>query len=274
MIDDPNTQPAPAAPTQQSVRLPLSRPLITNVLLGVIVVVFVLQYLDPFVEYLGVQVNFLVGQGQYWRLLTAVFLHSRGQLTHILFNGWALYSLGREVESIVGSKRFTAIFFLTGLFGNLAYYLLGAPDVPSLGASGAIFGLVGADMAFFLRNRQVLGKLSRQQLSNLLVLVVINLVFGFTIPGINNMAHLGGLVSGFLLGLGLAPHYAVRWDGPSAETASSPTPRLVNRTSLYVQVVVVVLALLVFWGALRFVQPVWLAAGVGVPLVARFPIRT
>jgi rhomboid protease GluP len=177
---------------------------------------------------LGAQMNTLVAQGEYWRLLAAMFLHIG--LAHLAFNGWALYSLGRDVEAFYGSRRFAAIYFLAGLFGNVAFYLFG-DRVLSAGASGAIFGLVGAEIAFFLRNRQLFGSLGRQRLMNLAILVGINLVYGFVGAGINNLAHLGGLFAGLLLGLALTPRYEVAWRW----AGSNPEPRLVNTTPVWVQ---------------------------------------
>jgi rhomboid protease GluP len=233
-------------PVRRGIPLPLARPVVTYVLLGVIGIVFLVEVVlifsltgslneaitqsgfgsgpDAVMAFLGAQINSqIANQGEYWRLITPMFLHFG--LLHLLFNAWALFSLGREVESLYGSARFTAIYFLAGLFGNLAFYLFGPANELSAGASGAIFGLVGADIAFFLRNRRLLGNLGRRQLGNLLFLVVINLAILGRMPGINNIAHMGGLVSGFLLGFGLSPHYAVSWDG------LTPSPQLVDRTS-------------------------------------------
>ena len=189
---------------------------------------------------LGAEVNFLVAAGQYWRLLASMFLHIG--LLHIAFNGWALYILGRDVEAFYGSPRFTLIYFLSGLFSGVASYLFSAPNVPSAGASGAIFGLVGAEIAFFLQNRQLFGRLGRQQLGNLAILIVINLAIGVSPgSGINNYAHVGGLVGGLALGLGLTPRYAVEWNGLD--------PRLGNRTPFGLQVLAVaIVAVLLVWG--------------------------
>ena len=247
--------PETAAPSGQGVRLPLARPIVTNVLLGLVVLVFLAETLmggstsTRTLIAFGGQVNLYVAIGQYWRLLASMFLHIG--LTHLMFNGWALFSLGREVESLFGSVRFTFIYFLSGLFGSVAFYVLGAPNVTSAGASGAIFGLVGADIAYFLRNRRLFGRLSRQQLGNLLTLVVINLILGFTVPGINNMAHLGGLVSGFIIGLGFSPHYTVRWEG------LLPEPRLVDGNSTGMQAFTVVLAVVLLLGGIRLGNQRW-----------------
>jgi rhomboid protease GluP len=254
-------------PTQQadgshmvSIHLPLAKPLVTNILLGVIVLVYLAEsFLSGSITdtttgaivTLGAQVNGYVALGEYWRLLAALFLHIG--IMHLFFNGWALFSLGREVEAFYGRVRFVLLYFITGLFAGLAFYLLGAPNVPSAGASGAIFGVIGAEIAYFLRNRRVFGSVSRQQLGNLATLVVINLIFGFTIPGINNYAHLGGLVSGFVLGLALSPHYGVAWEGPTTE------PKLVNRNPFVAQAVAVTLAVILLAAGIRYGDSMWTA---------------
>ena len=220
-------QPAP------SIRLPLAKPVVTNILLGLVGLAFVAEILvsrsvtdisTAASITAGAQLNSLIAGGDYWRLLSAVFLHAG--LMHLAFNGWALFSVGRDMESLLGSVWFTAIYLLAGLAGNVAYYLLG-PNVPSLGASGAIFGLIGAEAAFFLRNRPLLGRFGRQRLGNLAMMIGINLVFGFTVPGINNIAHLGGLLTGFGLGWFMAPHYQVEWSLVGAE----PMGMMRDRTS-------------------------------------------
>jgi rhomboid protease GluP len=215
-----------------SIRLPLAKPVVTNVLLGLVGLVFLAEvFVSRSVTNIstaasitaGAQVNSLIFGGDYWRLLSAIFLH--GGLMHLAFNGWALFSVGRDMESLLGSGWFTAIYLLAGLAGNVAYYLLG-PNVPSLGASGAIFGLIGAEAAF-LRNRPLLGRFGRQRLGNLAMMIGINLVFGFTVPGINNIAHLGGLLVGFGLGWVMAPQYQVEW----ALVGAEPVGMMRDRTS-------------------------------------------
>jgi rhomboid protease GluP len=185
-----------------------------------------------------------------------MFLHIG--LTHYLFNAWALYSLGRDVESFYGSLRFAVIYFSAGLFGGLAYYLLGPMQnghVPSAGASGAIFGIIGAELAFWIRNRLLFGDLGRQRLMNLAILVGINVVFGVSTPGINNLAHMGGLASGFVLALALTPRYEVAWDW----NEFGQTPRLVNRTPTWLQVAAVALIILLFIIGLNLGDQRWAA---------------
>jgi rhomboid protease GluP len=152
---------------------------------------------------MGAKVTPLIAAGEYWRLLTSMFLHI--SYMHLFFNCYALFVIGTELERILGWGRFLVIYLLSGLFGSLASYAF-SPNL-SAGASGAIFGLIGALAAFFTLHRQQLGAWGQRRLINIAILVVINLFLGFTQPGIDNMAHLGGLVSGFALGWALAPRY-------------------------------------------------------------------
>jgi rhomboid protease GluP len=203
------TNPLDPQPRRASYALPLSKPVVTWILLGVIVVVFLVETAaggstetDVLVR-LGAKVTPLIASGEYWRLLTSMFLHIG--LVHLAFNGYALIVIGTELERLLGWGRFLTIYLLSGLFGSLASYALSSSL--SAGASGAIFGVIGALAAFFLRHRQQLGRWGQRRLANIAFLLVINLFFGFTRPGIDNLAHLGGLVSGFFLGWVLVPHY-------------------------------------------------------------------
>jgi rhomboid protease GluP len=178
------------------------------VLLALNIAIFIVPEvlgLSDVVAQWGMKENGAIKAGEYYRLLTAMFLHSG--LTHIAFNAFALYSIGRDVERLYGTARFLAIYFLAGLGGGLLSYAL-SPN-PSVGASGAIFGLIGALGAFFYSTRRIFGELSRQQLGSLMFITLINFGIGLTTPRIDNFAHLGGLVVGAATGLLLAPQLAV-----------------------------------------------------------------
>jgi len=146
----------------------------------------------------GANVGVLTFSGEWWRLLTNVFVH--GGLLHIAFNMWCLWNLGALCESLYGRGTYAAIYLVCGLGASLASAAW-HPSTPSVGASGAIFGLAGALIAAFK-----LGEFSvpRSALSGTLrslgAFVVYNLLFGFAIPGIDNMAHIGGLVTGLIVG--------------------------------------------------------------------------
>lgn len=220
------------------VRLPFARPIVTYALLAAIVICFGLETflggstaIRTLVQ-LGAQVNVLVAAGQYWRLITAMFLHIG--LAHLAFNLYALFILGRDIEGFYGSLRFATIYFLSGVAGNVAYYAAG-PNSVSAGASGAIFGLIGAEIAFLVSNRAMFGSFSKQRLLNLAFLVVINLAFGFMGRGINNLAHLGGLVTGLALGFALTPRHRIAWQWSPSGTA----PLLIDDTPRWVQVTAV-----------------------------------
>jgi rhomboid protease GluP len=200
-----------AQPRLVSFSLPLHRPIVTWILLGIIVVVFGIETLaggstsTEVLVQLGAKATPLIASGQVWRLFTAMFLHI-GWL-HLFFNGYALLVIGTEYERLVGWGRFLAIYLLSGLLGNLVSYAF-SPNLAA-GASGAIFGLIGALAAFFVLHRQRLGTWGQRRLANIVFLIAINLFLGFTQPGIDNLAHLGGLVAGLGLGWALAPHYVV-----------------------------------------------------------------
>ncbi len=136
--------------------------------------------------------------GEWWRLLTNVFVH--GGLIHIAFNMWCLWDLGALCESLYGPWTFAAIYLFCGLGGSLAS-VAWHPGGVSVGASGAIFGLAGALLAALK-----LGEFSvpRSALSGVMrslgAFVVYNLIFGFILPGVDNSAHIGGLISGVIVG--------------------------------------------------------------------------
>ncbi len=147
---------------------------------------------------LGTDYTPLTLGGQWWRLLTSVFLHFG--LLHLAFNMWALYVNGRLAERIFGSVRFLVIYLVAGLAGSLAS-LLWHPVVNGAGASGAIFGVLGALLAFFVKKEGgVPASVTKAQLRIAVIFVAYSLLNGARYRGIDNAAHMGGLVGGFLLG--------------------------------------------------------------------------
>ncbi len=197
-------------PQRVAFRLPLYRPMVTWVLLAIIAIVFVIETLlggstdgDVLIR-MGAKYAPLIAAGEYWRLLTSMFLHIG--VMHLFFNGYALLVIGTELERVLGPDRFSAIYVLSGLFGSLASYALS--DSLAAGASGAIFGIIGALAAFFLVHRERLGAWGSRRLANIGMVIVLNLVWGFSQPGrIDNLAHVGGLLAGLALGWALAPRY-------------------------------------------------------------------
>ncbi|MDF2702675.1 MAG: Rhomboid-like protein [Rubrobacteraceae bacterium] len=149
----------------------------------------------------GALIPALVAQGEWWRLLSSMFLHSGA--VHLGLNMLSLYFLGSFIEVAFGRGRFLALYLLSGLSGGLAYLYFGGFNVPAVGASGAIFGLLGGVLGYALRR----GTFSWQNplIRQLLILLALNLYIGFSVPNISNTAHLGGLAGGFAFGWLVAP---------------------------------------------------------------------
>lgn len=127
-----------------------------------------------------------IAQGEWWRLFTSTLLH--GSILHLLFNMYALYWLGPQLERSLGHMRFAALYVLSALGGSVASYWFSDLNTVSVGASGAIFGLITATI--------VIGREMRTDVSQLVVLLGINVVIGFLQPGIDWRAHFGGVVTG------------------------------------------------------------------------------
>lgn len=144
-----------------------------------------------------------VADGQWWRLLTSAFLHDPNNLLHIGFNMFALYILGPPLEMMLGRSRYLALYLLAALGGSTASYLFMPANQPSLGASGAIFGLFSAWI--------VLARKRRLDARPMWILLAINLGLGFIIPNIDWRAHLGGLLVGGIITAAYAYAPPGRW---------------------------------------------------------------
>lgn len=142
----------------------------------------------------GAKYGFLIAAGEWWRFVTPIFLH--GGLIHLAFNTWVLFDLGPAVESLYGSQKFMVLYVLSGIASFVASFLW-RPNAISIGASGAIFGLIGAMIAYGYRQRQSTG----DSVKNMFVRwAMYGLLYGFLIPGVDNAAHLGGLAAGVAFG--------------------------------------------------------------------------
>jgi membrane associated rhomboid family serine protease len=167
---------------------------VSKVLIGINVAVYVLQQTVSGFTVRFENIGFYVADGDYYRLLTAAFLHA--SILHIALNMYALYLFGPPVEAALGRVRFAALYLLSALGGSALSYAFANPAVPSLGASGAVFGLLGA---YLVLNRR-LGR----DTSGVMALLVINFVFGLIAPNIDWRAHLGGLITGSLCAAAIA----------------------------------------------------------------------
>lgn len=189
--------PPPGTPV--AVKLPGKKTTVTYVLIGVTVFFYVLQLLSQSLSadgydwplLLGGKINELILQGQFWRLFTPALLH--GSLLHIAFNMYALFSLGTSLERYYGPGRFLLLYGIGAFCGNALSFAL-SPKV-SIGASTAVFALVAAESVFIYRNRSLFGGRARTMLTNLGLIIAVNLVIGLQ-PGIDNWGHLGGLIGG------------------------------------------------------------------------------
>ncbi len=167
----------------------ITKPRVTYTLIAINLVVFALQYLvgvsDLAEEYGMWPIGIAVGD-EWWRLITSAFLH--GSFLHIAFNMYVLFALGPTLERILGHSRFIILYLMAALGGSVASYVFSDVRTVSVGASGAIFGLMGALV--------VAGRRLRYDVRQVLILLAINVVIGFLAPGIDWRAHLGGLITG------------------------------------------------------------------------------
>ena len=138
-----------------------------------------------------------VVKGEWWRLLTAMFLH--GGMTHILMNMFSLYLIGRGAEMYFDMKSYISIYLFSGLLGGLASLYI-HPESVGIGASGAIFGVFGALAGFFLAHKDKIATHSKAFMKDFAIIIGLNLVIGFSIESVDVSAHIGGLVVGFIGG--------------------------------------------------------------------------
>ncbi|RJO67315.1 MAG: rhomboid family intramembrane serine protease [Myxococcales bacterium] len=182
------------------------KPAVTSVLLAAILSFWLLSFGmgvqdDPHTLIrLGAKINYFIAHGQWWRLVSPIFLHFG--ILHILFNGYALYILGRMIENLYGRRRFLILFAVSGVASIFASYA--ATPQMSVGASGAIFGLLGAGAVVGYKHRLDIPPAFRRFFGRgLLPWIVLNLALGLMIDGIDNYAHGGGLAAGTLVAMAM-----------------------------------------------------------------------
>jgi membrane associated rhomboid family serine protease len=185
-----------AAQTRQATTIAggalIGRPMVTYTLIGINLAVFLVQFTVGINAVAGDYGMWPVGiavGGEWWRLVTAAFLH--GSFLHIAFNMYVLFALGPTLERILGHSRYLILYVLAAIGGGVASYVFSDMRTVSVGASGAIFGLMGALV--------VAGRRLRYDVTQVLVLLGINVVIGFIASGVDWRAHLGGLVTGALV---------------------------------------------------------------------------
>jgi rhomboid protease GluP len=139
--------------------------------------------------FLGAKVNSLIAAGEYWRLVTCMFLH--GGIIHLAVNMYSLYAVGPVIENFFGKRKYLAIYFISGICASLLSFYM-TPDV-SIGASGAIFGVLGACLVLAVKIKNRIGK---EFLINVIAVIALNLFLGFSIAMVDNFGHIGGLLGG------------------------------------------------------------------------------
>ena len=184
------------------------KPYVTYALLAINILLFIIMVFvsgdgvygfqtETLVKF-GGNVKSLVLNGEYWRLIASAFLHDG--FLHLICNMYALYVLGIQLENFFGKTRFAIIYLFSAITGNLLSLVFADPNVVSIGASGAIFGLFGSLLYFGYYYRVYLGTVLRTQI---VPVILINLLFGIVTPGIDNAAHIGGLIGGIFISMGI-----------------------------------------------------------------------
>ncbi len=250
----PLSAPEPA-PTTQTVRvaLPFINPKATYAIIGFTVFVYLLQmasvailgyavYEIDWLEIYGARFNTAIRAWEVWRFITPVFLH--GSMAHIFFNMYALLSIGTLLERHFGHGRFVWLYFLGAFSGNVFSFLFTGENGYSVGASTAVFGLIGAEVIFFYQNRELFGSQAKQAISNAVVIIAINLFIGLS-PGIDNWGHIGGLLGGMIFAWFAGPRWAVTGIQPELKLADQREIREIITGS---GIVLLIFSMLAAWG--------------------------
>jgi len=267
VIDSPSASESPQpVPVQQPVRVPIpqSAPYVTYAIVGITVAFYILQivsrslvdfgYLSrppsPFsdmdwLEFFGARVNSDIISGQLWRLITPALLH--GNLPHIFFNMYALFSLGVGLERYFGHRRFLLLYVLGAFAGNVASFLFTGGSY-SVGASTALFGLIGAEGIFFYQNRKLFGDQARSAIGNVIFVAAINLFIIGRLAYIDNWGHIGGLVGGLMFTSFAGP----LWNVEASQFGYSLVDKRPAREIIIgAAVVVFIFGALALWGMVR-----------------------
>lgn len=183
------------------------RIIVTYIIIGILIAIYAYEFLfnqkDALNDMFAVFGPYIRGYHEYYRLITGTLLH--GNIVHLLTNCYALYIVGKQIESFYGKGKMLIIYIFSGLCGSLLSISLS--EYASVGASGAIFGLMGSLLYFGYYYRVYLGSTWK---NNILPVIVLNLILGFIVPGIDYFAHIGGLIGGILISMALGLKYKER----------------------------------------------------------------
>ena len=180
------------------------KPYVTYILLAINIFMYIVPMLlgvyNEILDRFCLSGPYIREYGEYYRLITSGFLH--GDIFHLMFNCYALYVLGSQLEGFMGKGKYTIIYLFSMLLGSLMSITFS--DMPSIGASGAIFGIMGSLLYFGYHYRIYLGSMLKGQI---IPLIIFNLLYGASVEGIDNFAHIGGLIGGFLITMALGVKY-------------------------------------------------------------------
>ena len=214
-------------------QIPRSKPIFTIFFLIVISIMFFIEVLsgaltsETKIIQLGAKWNEGISNKEYWRFITSSFLH--GNLIHLFLNQTALYVFGKEAESIYGPFRFLFIFLFSSWCATLSSYIFSLNI--SIGASGAVFGLIGSLAGFyFLQKKKLSG--AELKFKTMYTLVIINLIFGLVYPRVDNYAHIGGLLAGIFISTILCPSYILEKDESNGILSVKRKNKLLLETAL------------------------------------------
>ncbi|KAL5789799.1 hypothetical protein ACOSQ2_004687 [Xanthoceras sorbifolium] len=200
----------------------------TNILLVANVLIFIAQIASKGKLMLwGAKINSLINKGQFWRLATSSLLHAN--IAHLMVNCYSLNSIGPTVESICGPRRYLAVYFCSAIASSTMSYQF--CKAPAVGASGAIFGLVGSMAVFIMRHSGIIEG-GREELWHIAQVIFFNMVIGFMFKGIDNWGHLGGLLGGVATSWLLGPAWkyeSMSIDGSRIFSDKAPIFYLMNR---------------------------------------------
>ncbi len=251
-LDENQGRPAPAPPQQRqmvSVAMPNRTPYVTYTLIVITVIFYALQMAsvaltgnDILIAY-GARYNPGIQAGQLWRFVTPALLHA--SIPHILFNMYALYSLGTALERSFGHGRFLLLYVLGAFTGNVFSFLFSQGY--SVGASTAIFGLLGAEAVYLFLNRKLFAGHYGRAIQNVIFIAVVNLIIG-TQAGIDNWGHVGGLLGGMLFTFLAGPVWKIEGAPPDLHVEDQ---RSISSMLVGAATVIMVFSALAMWGMVR-----------------------
>jgi rhomboid protease GluP len=246
-LNENREAPTPAQQRQMvSVAMPNRAPYVTYTLIAITVIFYMLQMAseyflgtDILIAY-GARYNDAIHAGQLWRFLTPALLHA--SIPHILFNMYALFSFGTGLERHFGHGRFLLLYVLAAYTGNVVSFLLSGGY--SVGASTAIFGLLGAEAVFLFQNRQLFAGQFGKAIQNVVFIAIVNLIIGLQ-PGIDNWGHVGGLLGGLMFTWFAGPIWKIEGAPPALHLVDQRETRDVI---VGAATVILVFSALAMWG--------------------------